>query len=229
MPGPALSPLEQQILQAKMKVRAEMPDVADTPVEPMSWLDRLIAKGKEKIVGGGQVVATAHPSGGIFSTGATGGSVTYNPDVLAQLSPGEQEDTIAHELKHIQQNRQDYNKGIGGRLAQKIADLREFRDPYGRQPHEQEAYQFEGDRAVKNSRVPSPAPKFELTPADIQQGRVMREMSDINLPEPNLGLLRGATPAVLAENVRKLVGMGYSEQDAVQRAQREAKRTVRIR
>lgn len=221
MPGPELSPFEQQILQAKMKVRAEMPDVADTPVEPMGWLDRLIAGAKEKIVGSGSVVATAHPSGGIFSTGAGKGSVTYNPDVMARLSPGEQADTVAHELKHIQQNREDYGgKGIGGRLMQKIADMRESQGWYGAQPHEQEAYQFESDRAGKEGRVAASHPKFQPSPDEIKQGRGMSEAGSIVLQAPRL--LRGATSAIMTENIKALMAAGYSETEAAQKAMQKA-------
>lgn len=217
MAGPALSPLEQQILTARTKVQAEMPDVANVPIEPMGWLDRLIASAKEKIVGGGgSVAAMAHPSKGVLGSGT--GSVAYSPEILAQMSPGSQEDTVAHELKHVQQNHEDYEgKGLVGRLMQKYQDFGESRLPYGQQPHELEAFQFEGDRAVKQGRVPDATPNFSSVG--------MREKGSYNLPEPKLGLIPGNDPGTVAENVKLLVGQGYAEADAIKRAQTEARRS----
>lgn len=219
-----LTPFEAQALKAKSAVRAEMPDVATVPIEPMGWVDRLISAAKEKIVGGGSVAALAHPAGGVL-TARGQDSVAYSPEVLSQMSPSSQADTFAHELKHVQQGREDYGeKGLVGRIMQMVADRKESRLPYGQQPHELEAYQFEGDRAVHQGRTPDPTPKFQLTDEDKRTGQVLREKGEIYLPEPDLDLLPGNNPSVLVENVRKLQALGYSQPDAVKRAQRESRR-----
>lgn len=168
-PTPTPSIIDQ-ILAAKTKVRAEMPAVANVPVEPMGGLDSLIASAKEKLVGGGSsVAALAHPSGGILNSGGPG-AVAYDPQVLAQMSQGSREDTVAHELRHIQQNHEDYDgKGLIARLLQRYQDFKESRLPYGQQPHELDAYQFEGDRAVREGRTPDPTPNF-LSPGLREKG-----------------------------------------------------------
>jgi hypothetical protein len=185
---PALSPLEQQILKAQMKVRGEMPDVADAPIEPAGLVDRLTAALKERLVGGGRVVATADPfavptgNTGLPLPGAKVGRVVYHPDVLASQNPAEVEDTLAHELVHVRQGREAAGDSLFSRIKAKLESIKEGYLPYGQQPNELEAYQYEGDRAVSEGRVPAATPKFQLTPEDIETGRILREKGSIHLP-----------------------------------------------
>lgn len=212
MAGPVLSPLEQQVLNAKTQVRAEMPDVANAPIEPMGWLDRLIAAARGKMEGA-TTMALAHPS--------AGGSVAYSPENIGAQGETGIADTFAHELTHVRQARRDYGgKGIAGQILQRLADKKESRLPYGQQSSELEAFQTEGDRAVAQGREPNPTPNFS--------GPGFREKGDVVLPEPDLELLQGSDPGTQAENIRTLTKMGYTPADAVKRAQREAKRNPKI-
>ncbi len=142
-----------------------MPDVADAPVENMGWLDQLIANARGKMEGG-LTLALTHNS--------DGGSVALNPEGMAQEGQAGKEDTIAHELTHVRQARRDYgNKNILERAAQIFRDMQESHLPYGQQPSELEAFQLEGDRAVRQGRAPGVTPNFS-TPG-------YREMGDIVL------------------------------------------------
>lgn len=190
------------MLQAKTKVQAEMPDVANAPVENMGWLDQLIAGAKGKM-NGGLTMALTHNSGG--------GSVALNPAAMAQVGQSDREDTIAHELTHVRQARRDFgDKNILQRAAQVFQDLQEAHMPYGQQPNELEAFQAEGNRAVGQGRAPGITPNFS-TPG-------FREKGDIVLPE-TVKLLPGSDPGIIAENVRLLVKQGYSPAEAIKRAQ----------
>jgi hypothetical protein len=190
------------MLAAKTKVRAEMPDVANAPVENMGWLDQLIANARGKMEGGTTMALTHNGSGG---------SVALNPDAMAQVGQTDREDTIAHELTHVRQARRDFgDKNILQRAAQVFANLQESHLPYGQQPNELEAFQAEGDRAVRQGREPGVTPNFS-TPG-------FREKGDIVLRE-SAQLLKGDDPAILAENVRMLIKAGYSPAEAVKRAQ----------
>lgn len=154
------------MLVAKANVRKEMPDVANAPIENMGWLDRMVADARGRM-DGGLIMALTHPG--------SGGSVALNPDAMAMTSPTDREDTIAHELTHVRQARRDYaDKNILQRAAQVFADLKEAHLPYGQQPSELEAFQLEGDRAVRQGRAPGITPNFS-TPG-------FREMGDIYLP-----------------------------------------------
>jgi hypothetical protein len=198
MPAPSLTPLERQLLQAKMRVQQEMPDVADAPVEPMGWLGKLISGVKGKMAGA-TVAAVTSPFG----------SISYDPAVMQQSSPSEQEDMLAHELTHIRQQRR---QSPLERIASTVKEVFTPPEPYGRQPDELEAYQAENDRSVQQGRAPGMTPRFE--------GTGMREMGDIPL-QPDT-LLAGSSAGIVAENVRTLMRQGMSQQEAVARAQQEA-------
>lgn len=157
-----LSALEQQILKARMKVGQEMPDVADAPIEPMGWFDRLVAAGKEQLTGGGKVVATANPAAG---------TVKYSPEVLGSLGQSGIEDTLAHELVHVRQGREAAGSTLFDQVRAKLNALKEGYMPYGQQPQELEAYQYEGDRAVREGREPSATPNFS-SPGMREKGNI---------------------------------------------------------
>lgn len=184
MPEQPLSPLEQQILKARLKVQAEMPDVADAPIDPMGWVDQLIAGAKEKLTGGGSIVAMANRSfrpldpAGMPIQGAKSGRVVYSPEVLGEQSPAGIEDTLAHELVHVRQGREREGGGLFDQVRRYLSSIKEGYLPYGQQPDELEAYQFEGDRAVREGREPTATPKFQLTPEDLRTGRILREKGD---------------------------------------------------
>ncbi len=165
MPAPALSPLEQQILAAKTKVRAEMPDVANAPIENMGPLGQFLIGSLDKLTRGGMTLAATNPH--------RGGSVGLMPENMAQESQVEKEDTIAHELTHVRQARRDYaDKGILEQIAQALLNKRERRLPYGQQPHELEAFQVQGDRAVRQGREPGLTPNF-LSPGFREKGDIV--------------------------------------------------------
>ncbi len=203
MPDPTLSPLEQQLLAAKTKVRAEMPDVANAPIENMGGLGQFLISALDKLTRGGATMAATKPN--------SGGSVGLMPEAMAQESPAEQEDTIAHELTHVRQARSDYgNKSLLEQAAQSLKNRQERQLPYGQQPHELEAFQAQSDRAVRQGREPGATPNFS-SPG-------FREKGDYVLPE-TVKLLHGDAPGVFQENVRALVAHGYSQADAIKRAQ----------
>lgn len=203
MPGPALSPLEQQLLKAKTTVRAEMPDVANAPIEPMGWLDQLIAGIKAR-TNGGTTLALAHPNG----------SIGVNDQ--ASFSQSDLEDTLAHELTHVRQSRRDYGgKSYLSMASQYLTNRKESAMPYGQQPGELEAFQAEGDRAVKQGRAPGVTPNFSTTG--------YREKGDYVLPEA-VKLLAGSEPGIIAENVRLLINQGYTPAEAIKRAQQNVPR-----
>ena len=152
MPHQALTPIERQLLLAKSKMWQEMPDVANTPIEPMGWLDRLIGRAKGSSLGG-TTLALAHP---------VLGKVAYSPEGMTNQSQGETEDTVAHELTHIRQGR----RGGGSLFERALAAARGAFDPilpYGQQSDELEAFQTENDRALREGREPGSRPKFEGT------------------------------------------------------------------
>lgn len=184
-----------------------MPDVANAPVENMGWLDQILAKARGKM-NGGTTMALTHNSGG--------GSVALNPEAMAQAGQGDREDTIAHELTHVRQARRDYgDKNLFQQAAQKLLDMKEAKLPYGQQPNELEAFQAEGDRAVRQGRTPGVTPNFS--------GPGYRETADMRLPE-SVKLLPGSDPGVLAENIRSLIAAGWPQDQAIKRAQQNVPR-----
>ena len=156
MPGPTtLSPLERQMLQARSRLQQEMPDVGNIPVEPMGWLDRLIAGTKDRLSPGSRVQALAHPMSG---------KVSYSPRAMENQSQAEVEDTLAHELTHVRQGKEAYGaKSLLGRLGVAAKSLMEPTLPYGQRPDELEAFQTESDRQLAQGRAPGVRPTF-LTP-----------------------------------------------------------------
>jgi len=139
------------------KVRQQMPDVADAPIEPMGAFGKLMSKG---------AIATTSPFGGI----------SYNPDALQGASAADVGDTIAHELTHVRQVR---GQSVGQKLGNVWEGLKYGLGlglPYGQRPDELEAFQTEADRQLADHRSPNPTPGFNTED--------WKTLGDISLPAP---------------------------------------------
>lgn len=136
------------------KVRQEMPDQAETPIEPAGPIGRFF---------GGNAIATASP---------WTGSVSYNPEAMSKLSPPEIENTLAHELTH---SRQIQNTPYWQRPLNVIRSMIPGMDEsYYQRPREMEAYQTERDR---NLRLGQSLPDPVTGGQDIQLPPVSRRRS----------------------------------------------------
>jgi len=162
-----LTPLEQQILQAKLKLSQEMPDVANTAISPIGPIGAYI------------VNARSRPDTSIqaFENPITG-TISYNPTAMQGQSQSAIEDTLAHELTHARQTKREFGgKSLPARLlayAKSLYTMPSF--SYGQNPDELEAFQTEADRTSKESRIPTSLPNFS-SPG-------FREGGDIRLLSP---------------------------------------------
>src|SRR5882724_8878305 len=131
---PDQSFLEQQIAAAKEQMGKEMPDVANTTVQPMGLIGSLISGAKDKLTGG-TTMALTNP----FT-----GSISYNPAALQGQPQSAVEDMLAHELTHTRQAR---DKSLLSKLGNSARTFFSGTEPYGQTPDELEAFQTEADRA----------------------------------------------------------------------------------
>ncbi len=155
--------LDQQIAAAKAKMGTEMPDVANTPIQPMGTIGGLASGALDKI-NGGTTLAFTNP---------LTGNIKYNPAALQGQPQSAIEDLLAHELTHT---RQAKSQSLLGRIGEAAKSFVTPGVPYGQNPNELEAFQTEANRAAAQGRVPSPMPNF--------QSPGFRESTDINLPSP---------------------------------------------
>lgn len=116
-------------IKATKKVRQEMPDVSNVPIEPAGFFGRLF---------GGNASATASP---------WTGNVSYNPEVMNRLSQDRAENVFAHELTHSRKIRNTpYLQRLMNVGRSMIPGMEES---YYNRPREMEAYQAERDRSTR--------------------------------------------------------------------------------
>lgn len=139
------TPLEQAVMNSKMQLDKEMPDVSpQVSVSPNSMIDNLLQMAKG-VQAGGKVV---------MSTSPLSGNVSYDPQALDGASPGEIQDLMVHELTHSRQV-----KSVP--LMQRLMHM--YFGPtykYGQDPDELSAFQAEGDYARAHGRSAFPMPNF---------------------------------------------------------------------
>lgn len=140
------------------KIRKEMPDQANTPIEPQGFFGRMFTNPQAR--------ATASP---------WTGNVSYNPEAMSQLTPDQADNVFTHELTHSRQVQQmPYLQRLMGVGRAMIPGMEEN---YWQRPRELEAYQAEKDRSTRlglpNMEDPiSGARDIEL-PAPSQRRKVM--------------------------------------------------------
>lgn len=135
--------------RAYAKVAGEMPDVKKVSVSPStsSLLSRWFM-----------------PRGANAVTNPFTGNITYNPEMLAGLDDNDREQILAHELTHTKQTQNTpWYKILGGIMKQNLGGdsvpegvrpSSPLNNPYYWRQHEQEAYQAERDRAMRN-KIPN--------------------------------------------------------------------------
>lgn len=125
--------ISTRIRNSEKKIKAEMPDVASRQISPAGTLGKFFSRG---------AVATTNP----FT-----GNVSYNPDMMANMSDDEIDNTLAHELTHSRQIKRD---GLVGTILNMMKpDVAappnsNLLTKYHWQPRELEAFQTEKDRTL---------------------------------------------------------------------------------
>lgn len=158
---------DQRMNLAQERMRKEMPtEMAGASIKPTGLFGGLKDKLVQKAIGG-IPVATTGPFGGI----------TYNKDLLKEMSQNEMEDTLAHELTHAGQ----YQKTpIMQRLLQSIMPQRDE----GLPEETKKSYRMQGyDPAYRGKSVEMEAYQTE-TERKIKRGEGFPGY-DINLPSNN--------------------------------------------
>lgn len=123
--------------RALAKVQGEMPDVKKVSVSP----------------GGGILSKLFLPKSTLAVTNPFTGNITYDPAEMMNISPDEQENTIAHELTHVRQTQnQPWYKTLMSMVspverAPNIASG-SMDSAYAWRPSEMEAFQTERDRTL---------------------------------------------------------------------------------
>jgi hypothetical protein len=121
--GPSPGLMENSI----KKIRGENPDLANTSIEPVGWLGRMLMGSAEAI------------------TNPWTGNVSYDPNKMQQLSPNENENILTHELTHA---RQVGNTPYLQRLMGVGRSMLGMDDSYYDRPRELEAFQSERNRTL---------------------------------------------------------------------------------
>ena len=143
-------------LKAIQKVKKEMPDQAQTSIEPSGFLGKFMSRGANA------------------STNPFTGNVNYNPEAMQFDSPEENENTFAHELTHSRQIQAKPYLTRFTDVAKSMLPgfLGGGEEDYYHRPRELEAFQAEKDRTSRMGLRGMPDP--------------MTNRGDIELPKDNL-------------------------------------------
>lgn len=145
-PSPEDEKFDSMMKSGLAKVRGEMPDVADKSVSSSK----------------GSLTGMLMPSNAYAVTNPFSGNITYNPEMMKGMSQDELENTLAHELTHSRQaNTEPLWKKLMGMFTsdEKVpVDKGPLNSSYYWRPNEQEAFQTERDRSLKQHQPWTPDP-----------------------------------------------------------------------